>query len=85
MKSGLPDENILKLLVKKVKNPFYIVVIIALYFLNDYIKIIETKEIAIAICVLLACIVLLKDTIYKCLDRWCRRDETIEKEKQKDY
>ena len=83
MKSGFPEENIFKLLMKKAKNPLYIALILFLYFLNDHIKIIETKEIAIAVCVFLACIVLLKDTIYKCLDRWCKRDETIEKEKTK--
>lgn len=83
MKSDLPDESILKLILRRIKNPFYLFIIIVLYILNDYIKLIKTTEIAIAICVLLACIVLLKDTIYKCLDRWCRRDETIEKEKTK--
>lgn len=35
------------------------------------------------ICVILICLVLLKDTIYKCFDRWCKRDEIIEKEKTK--
>ena len=83
MKSGGSGKGILKLILKKVKNPFCFFIIVVLYFLNDYIKIIKANEIAIAICIVLICIVLLKDTIYKCLDRWCKRDETIEKEKTK--
>ena len=83
MELGGSDKNILKLILKKVKNPFAIIIIVVLYLLNDYVKIIEAKEIAIAICIFLICVVLLKDTIYKCLDRWCKRDETIEKEKTK--
>ncbi len=83
MKSSLPEEGLIKLIIKKVKNPFYIIIIIALYLLNDYLKIIKTKEFSIAICIILICIVILKDTIYKCLDRLCKRDENIEKEKTK--
>lgn len=83
MKSDIPDASFIKLLIKKVKNPLYIIIILVLYILNYYIKIVKTTEIALAICVFLVCVVLLKDTIYKCLDRWCKRDETIEKEKTK--
>lgn len=83
MKSNLPEKGLLKLLIKKFKNPFYIFIIVILYFLNDYIKIIKTTEIAVAVCIFFVCLVLLRDTIYKCLDRWCKRDETIEKEKTK--
>lgn len=83
MKSGGSDEKALKLILKKIKNPFYIFIIVVLYFLNGYIKIIKANEIAIFICIVLICVVLLKDTIYKCVDRWCKRDETIEKERTK--
>ena len=83
MKSDSPREKILELIIKRVRNPFYICVIVVLYWLNDNIKIIKTNELAIAICGILICIVLLKDTIYKCLDRLCKRDENIEKEKTK--
>lgn len=83
MKSDVPKEGLFKLLIKKLKNPFYIFIIGLLYFVNDYIKIIKAKEIVIAICIILVCLVLLKDTIYKCLDRLCKRDENIEKEKTK--
>lgn len=77
------DESIIKFLIKKVKNPIYIFIIIVLYFINNYIQIIKANELAIAICIILICIVLLKETIYNCLDRLCKRDENIEKEKTK--
>ena len=77
------DESIIKFLIKKVKNPICVFIIIVLYFINNYIQIIKANELAIAICIILICIVLLKETIYNCLDRLCKRDENIEKEKTK--
>ncbi len=76
-------KNFLVLQLKKVKNPIYIGIILILYWINDHIEIIKAEGLAIAICCILICLVLLKDTIYKCLDRICKRDETIEKEKTK--
>lgn len=56
MESRLSWKNFLVLL-KRVKNPFYICVILGLYWLNGYIEIIKTKELSIAICVIMICIV----------------------------
>ena len=77
------DETWLKSLMLKSKNPFYIILILVFHFINGYLKIFKSKEIVFAICIILVSLVLLKDTIYKCFDRWCKRDETIEKEKTK--
>lgn len=81
MKPDLLRENLKKILSQKTKRPFSIIIIIVSCIIIDKIKMIESREMSIVICIILICVVLSKDTIYKCVDRWCKRDENIEKEK----
>jgi len=67
----------------KLKNPIYIILIILIYFMNEFFDFIKEKYLLGAICIILISLVLLKDTIYKIIDRICKRDENIEKEKTK--
>lgn len=82
-KDSSKDESLFKYLMRKSKNPICIFLIFLFYIANDNLKFIDSKELVFGICIILICMVLLKDTIYKCFDRWCKRDETIEKEKTK--
>lgn len=83
MKPNSPQESFFKLLLEKIKNPVCIIIILVLYTLNHYINIINTTDIVTFICVIFICIVLSKDTIYKCVDRICKKEETKVKEKTK--
>lgn len=81
MKEGLPETGFWKQTISKIKNPFCIIMIVILYILNYYIRFIKYDQLVAGLCIIFICIVLLRDTIVKCVDRICKRDETIAKYK----
>ena len=83
MKEEDPNKGWFINLISKTKNPLMIIIIIILYFLNNHLDIIKAKDVLAVICIILICVVLLKDTIYKCFKDYCKMKVDIEKEKTK--